>query len=328
MIFGDQNLLPIDAMVNSYRPQSPKTFFSGIRTFMRLPFIQSTENVDLAIVGLPFDTAVDFRIGARFGPESIRSASMWLHPFHQELGLDIFEFLSCIDYGDVTIFSNSAENSIRSISDSLSPLYKEKIIPIGLGGDHSVALGELRAAAEVYGPLSLILFDSHPDTWTSGMSGQPYWDSTPFRRAVEEEIVDPFTSIMCGIRGQTSSHRDFKYPYELGFNVVRASEIHKDGVEMLSGKIKKCVGAKPVFLSFDIDFLDPAFAPGVGTPQVGGFSSWEAQALIRDLCGINIIGADVVELLPAYDQGQITALAAANIIYEMISVIAWNRKNN
>ena len=304
--------------------ESPR--FSGVRSFMRLPSITTTEDVDVAVCGLPFDTSVSFRVGARFGPEAIRSASVLLRPYHADLDINIFDELSVVDYGDAPVAPGFTEDSFDRIVQFLEPLHTAGIIPLSFGGDHSVVLPELRAAAKKHGPLSLVLFDSHPDTWDSYF-GHAYFHGTPFRRAVEEGLLDPQHSIMIGLRGPLYDNNDWGETRKLGFEIVPAMEMHRNGISQLAQRALERVDGRPVFLSFDIDFLDPAYAPGTGTPEVGGFTTAQAQLLLRGLAGLNIVAADVVEVLPAYDHAFITAAAGANVAWEILSLIAWQRKN-
>jgi agmatinase len=294
---------------------------------MRLPHVTNTEGVDVAFVGLPFDTGASFKVGARFGPEAIRSASALLRPYHPELELEIFNWLSAVDYGDAPVAPGFIEDSYERVVSFLQPLYAARVIPIALGGDHSIALPELRAAAQQHGPVGLVLFDSHTDTWDSYF-GHRYFHGTPFKRAVEEGLLAPERSIMVGMRGPLYDRHDLDDARGLGFEIVTASQMHRQGISELPQQILARTGPHPVFLSFDIDFLDPAFAPGTGTPEVGGFATWQAQQLLRGLTGLNIIAADVVEVLPMYDANQITAHAAANMAWEILSLIAWPRAHN
>jgi agmatinase len=308
---------PIDSLV------SPR--FAGVRTFMRLPHLTTTENVDVAFVGLPFDTGVSFKVGARFGPEAIRSASALLRPYHSELDIEIFRWLSAIDYGDAPVAPGFIEDSFERIVNFLQPLHAAGVIPIALGGDHSIALPELRVAAQRHGPLALVLFDSHTDTWESYF-GHRYFHGTPFKRAVEEGLLAPEWSIMAGMRGPLYDRNDLADARAMGFEIVTASDMHRNGIVELPKQILARAGTHRVFLSFDIDFLDPAYAPGTGTPEVGGFATWQAQMLLRGLAGLNIVAADVVEVLPNYDPSQATAHAAANMAWEILSLIAWQRQ--
>ena len=299
--------------------------FSGVRTFMRLPNTQDLENADVAIVGAPFDTGATFRAGARFGPEGIRSVSHLLRRYNPSLGVVIFDHLSVIDYGDVPVVPGFIEASYKKISEGLEPIHRAGVVPIVLGGDHSIALPELRAAAAVHGPLALVQFDSHPDTWDSYF-GQKHTHGTPFRRAVEEGLLDTSRAIQVGMRGSIYDEGDWNDAREMGFDLVPTDEVRKLGIPAMIDRIRERVGDAKTYVSFDVDFVDPAFAPGTGTPEIGGFTSREAQEFVRGLAGLDIIGCDVVEVYPAYDPAGITALLAANVAHEFLSLIALRRK--
>jgi len=300
--------------------------FSGVRTFMRLPNVQDLENSDAAIVGAPFDTGGTFRVGARFGPESIRSISHLLRRYNPGLGVGIFDHLSVIDYGDVPVVPGYIEESYERIKEGLEPIHSAGVIPIVLGGDHSIALPELRAAAAVHGPLALVQFDSHPDTWDTYF-GQKHTHGTPFRRAVEEGLLDPSRSIQVGMRGSIYDEGDWEDAIDMGFDLVPTDTVRKLGIEETIARIRERVGDAKTYVSFDVDFVDPAFAPGTGTPEIGGFTSREAQEFVRGLVGLDIVGCDVVEVLPPYDSAQITALLAANVAHEFLSLFALGRKS-
>ena len=299
--------------------------FSDVRTFMRLPNTQDLENADVAIVGAPFDTGATFRAGARFGPEGIRSVSHLLRRYNPSLGVVIFDHLSVIDYGDVPVVPGFIEASYEKISEGLEPIHRAGVVPIVLGGDHSIALPELRAAAAVHGPLALVQFDSHPDTWDSYF-GQKHTHGTPFRRAVEEGLLDTSRAIQVGMRGSIYDEGDWNDAREMGFDLVPTDEVRKLGIPAMIDRIRERVGDAKTYVSFDVDFVDPAFAPGTGTPEIGGFTSREAQEFVRGLAGLDIIGCDVVEVYPAYDPAGITALLAANVAHEFLSLIALRRK--
>jgi agmatinase len=301
--------------------------FSGVRTFMRLPNVQDLENADVAIVGAPFDTGATFRAGARFGPEGIRSVSHLLRRYNPSLDVVIFEYLSVIDYGDVAVVPGYIEESYRTIAEGLEPIHRAGVVPIVLGGDHSIALPELRAAAAVHGPLALVQFDSHPDTWDAYF-GEKHTHGTPFRRAVEEGLLVPERSIQVGMRGSIYDQGDWDDARELGFDLVPTDAVRKLGMDETIARIQERVGDARVYVSFDVDFVDPAFAPGTGTPEIGGFTSREAQEFVRGLAGLDLVGCDVVEVYPAYDPAQITALLAANVAHEFLSLIALRRKNS
>ncbi|MHA1446056.1 MAG: agmatinase, partial [Candidatus Heimdallarchaeaceae archaeon] len=241
------------------------------------------------------------------------------------LNISPYEFLSGIDYGDLPVVPGYIEEGYKRIEESLVPIIEAGIIPILLGGDHAISLPELRAITKIHGPVSLIHFDSHSDT-VDEYFGKPYNHGTPFKRAIEENLLLADNSIQIGLRGSIYSPEHLEIPKSLGFDVVTTEEIREIGLDSLIERIKKRVGESKVFLTFDIDFVDPAYAPGTGTPEIGGFTSGETLKLIRGLVDINFIGFDVVEVLPAYDSSEITALLAANIVYEFISIIAIMKK--
>jgi len=292
---------------------------------MRLPNSQDLENSDAAIVGAPFDTATTFRVGARFGPEGIRSVSHLLRPYNPSQDVSIFDHLSVIDYGDVSVVPGYIEESYRRIAEGLEPIHRAGVVPIVLGGDHSIALPELRAAAAVHGPLALVQFDAHPDTWDAYF-GQKHTHGTPFRRAVEEGLVKPERSIQVGMRGSLFDSGDWNAARELGFELISTDGVRGIGISETIARTRERVGDAKAYVSFDVDFVDPAFAPSTGTPEIGGFTSREAQEFVRGLVGLDLAGCDVVEVYPAYDPAQITAFLAANIAYELLSLIAACKK--
>ncbi len=296
--------------------------FSGVRTFARLPHVtEDLEHVDAAIVGIPFDTGGTYRVGARFGPEAIRSASALLRPFHSGSAVPVFERLSVIDYGDVPVVPGYFEESAGRIVEGLLPLHRAGVVPIALGGDHSVALAELRATAAVHGPVGLVQLDSHSDT-SDSYFGVPYTHGTPFFHAAREGLLDPSRSIQVGLRGPVYSARDWEVPRRLGFEVLPATEAHELGMRRVAARIRDRAGSGPVFFSFDVDFVDPAYAPATGTPEIGGFTTWEVQVLLRELAGLDLVACDVVEVIPEYDVAQNTALVAANVVYELLALLA------
>jgi agmatinase len=310
--------------VVSYEPansfETPR--FSGVRTFMRLPNVQDLENTDAAIVGAPFDTGASFRAGARFGPEGIRSVSHLLRPYNPSQDVSIFKYLSVIDYGDVPVVPGYIEESYERIAAGLEEVHRAGVVPIVLGGDHSVALPELRAAAAVHGPLALVQFDSHADTWDAYF-GKKYNHGTVFRRAVEEGLLVPEHSIQIGMRGSLYDQGDLETSRELGVDLLTTGAVRKLGMEETIYRVCERVGDAKAYASFDVDFADPAFAPGTGTPEIGGFTSVEALELVRGLSDIDIAGCDVVEVYPQYDgPGQITALLAATVAFEFLSLLA------
>ena len=292
---------------------------------MRLPHVVELAGVDAAVVGIPFDTATTFRTGARFGPEGIRSASALLRPYHPVLDVNVVETISMVDYGDLAVAPGDTEGTYRRIESGLAPLVEAGVFTLVLGGDHSITLAELRAIARRDGPLALVLLDSHTDTWDEYF-GQRYFHGTPFKRAVEEGILDANASLLAGMRGSLYAASDLDDARSLGFLVVPSEELRALGPDGYAQAVHERVGDRPVFLSFDIDFLDPAFAPGTGTPEVAGFSTAEAVAFLRALRGLRLVGCDVVEVSPPYDSpGQPTALAASNVALDLLALYAVSR---
>jgi agmatinase len=300
---------------------------SGVRTFARRRHTRDLEGADVAIAGIPFDTGASYRTGARFGPEAIRSASVLLREWDPVLEVATLEELRVVDWGDVALTPGDAELAVSQIAAQLAPIAASGAVQLGLGGDHLVALGELRALAEaVGGPLGLVLLDSHADTWDTYM-GQRYFHGTPFKRAVEEGLVDPARSLLAGMRGSSYSPGDLDDARALGFQVVPFPELAAAGAGAYGELARERTGGGPCFLSFDIDFVDPAFAPATGTPEVGGPSSAEALAYVRVLRDIDFRGFDVVEVSPPYDgPGQQTSLLAANVLYSMLGLLALRKR--
>ena len=296
--------------------------FAGIRTFMRAPHVTDLAGVDAAVYGIPFDTATSYRTGPRFGPEAIRSASALIRPYHPALEVNVVEALSIVDYGDLPVSPGDTERTYAQVEETLAPLAEADVFPAAMGGDHSITLAELRVLARKHGPLALVQLDAHADTWDEYF-GQRYFHGTTFKRAAEEGLLEPRASIQAGMRGSVYAAGDLGAARELGFTVLTSDELRLLGAEAYGELVRERVGQRPVFVSFDVDFLDPAFAPGTGTPEIAGFSTAEAVAFLRTLRGIGLIGCDVVEVSPAYDgPGQQTALAAANVIWELLALRA------
>ena len=307
-----------------YRPLDAQVIprFGGIRTFMRAPHVTDLAGVDAIAYGIPFDTATSFRTGPRFGPEAIRSASALIRPYNPALEVDVVDALSIVDFGDVPVSPGDTERTYAQIEEALGPVLAAGVFPAAMGGDHSITLAELRAVARRYGPLSLVQLDSHGDTWEQYF-GQRYFHGTTFKRAVEEGLVDAASSVQAGMRGSLYGAADLQAARDLGFTVLTTDEVRELGPRAYGELVLGKVAARPVFVSFDVDFLDPAFAPGTGTPEVGGFSTAEALAFLRALRGIRLAGCDVVEVSPPYDgPGMQTALAAANVLYELLGLRA------
>jgi agmatinase len=296
--------------------------FAGIRTFMRAPHVTVLEGVDAVVYGIPFDTATSFRTGQRFGPEAIRSVSALIRPYNPALDLNVVDALSVVDFGDIPVSPGDTERTYAQIEEALAPLVAAGVFPVALGGDHSITLAELRSLARRHGPLALVQLDAHSDTWEEYF-GQRFFHGTTFKRAVEEGLLDVAASVQAGMRGSVYGSHDLQAARDLGFTVLTSDELRGLGAGAYGELVLGKTAGKPVFVSFDVDFLDPAFAPGTGTPEVGGFSTAEALAFLRALRGVTLAGCDIVEVSPLYDgPGLQTALAAANIAFELLSLHA------
>jgi agmatinase len=302
--------------------------FTGPRTYARLPHVKELDGVEAAVFGMPWDGGASFRGGARFGPEAVRSASGMIRTYNAVLKVQVFGALSTIDYGDAPTVPGYIEDTLERIAAFVSPLAGAGIVTVGIGGDHSVTLAELRALAAVHGPLGLVHLDSHTDLWEE-YNGHPYSHGTMFRRALEEGIVDPGRMIQAGIRGPLYGEADEDIPRALGVDTIPWIELAEMTPLELAARARERLGGRPAFLSLDVDFVDAAFCPGTGTPEVGGPTSFEALSFLRALASLPIVGFDVVEVSPAYDgPGQVTALFAANAIFEMLSMVTLQRRGS
>ena len=300
--------------------------YTGVRTFARCPHERPASGADVAVVGIPFDTGTSFRPGARFGPGAIREGSLLLRPYHPPLDVDVFAGRTVVDWGDLAVTPGNAERSVGQIASGLGEILDAGAVPLVLGGDHTVALGELRAHAAAHGPVAVVLLDAHADTWDA-YYGERYFHGTVFRRAVEEELVLPERSLLAGMRGSLYGPEDLDAARSLGFELLPCDELRQLSPTQYGERVRSRVGDAPVFLGFDIDVVDPAFAPATGTPEVAGLTPHEALAFLRELAGIPFVGYDVVEVAPAYDgPGQVTALLAANVAYEMLALSAVARR--
>jgi len=308
------------------RPRDPFSSprFGQIATFMLLPAAASPEGLDVALLGIPYDGGVSYRPGARFGPRAVREQSSLIRTWHPVLKVHPFERLRVADCGDIDVAPTSIEQTYAAITAKIDAVTAAGATPVCVGGDHSITLGILRSLAKRFGPLGLVHFDAHPDTWDQYF-GSKFFHGTPFRRAVEERLIDPRRMIQVGIRGPLYGPEDFAFHDEHGIEVVRIEAVKEHGTAWVAERFVRLRGA-PVYCSFDIDAVDPAFAPGTGTPEVGGLTSYEAQVLVRALAGLELVGADVVEVSPPYDgPGQVTALLAANLLFELVSLLALAR---
>jgi agmatinase len=291
-----------------------------VKTFARCPLVEDPGGVDVAVLGIPFDTATTNRPGARFGPEAIRSASIALRPYNPAQRAQVFGRLSVADLGDVPVTPGNAEKTVGQIAAHLEPIVRAGTRTLCLGGDHLVVLGELRALAAVHGPVGVVLLDAHADVWDL-YCGERYYHGSPFRRALEEGVVDPARSLLAGMRGGVYEPEDAELPQKLGFEVIPCDELVTLSPDEYRARVEARVGDGPVFLSFDVDVLDPAFAPGTGTPETAGLSTREALGFVRALRGVRFAGYDVVEVSPPYDgPGQPTAVAAANVAFELLTL--------
>lgn len=310
-----------------YQPKdsSKSPRYVGVRTFMRLEQIRTTDNVDFVVLGIPFDTAASNRTGQRYGPQHIRDFSVLLRPYNPDMDINIFEYCSGVDYGDINVIPGNIQRTYDNIVEGLTPILDKNITPIIMGGDHSISLGNLRAFHARYGPIALVHFDSHGDTWDN-YYGEKYMHGTPFRRAVEEGLIDVEHSIQVGMRGPLYGPEDIEDARKLGFEVIPMREARTIGFEKVMERIHQRVGDKLVFVSYDIDFVDPAYAPGTGTPEVGGPTSFEALEYVRGLDGLDVVGFDLVEVLPSYDSNEITAVLASTVMFEMITLTALKKR--
>lgn len=298
--------------------------FCGIRTFMRLPELRTHADVDFAILGAPADTGSTFRPGQRFAPAAIREMSMMLRAASLTLDINMFEYISGVDWGDVNVSPCDLAKAHAAIQAEMAEILAGDVIPVCLGGDHSVTLPELRAIAEKHGPVALVHFDAHLDTYDIE-NGDTLTHGTPFYIACREGLIDTSRSIQVGIRGlfNTSAR---KVSEDLGFKVIMAEEMREMGLDEVARQINARVGAAQAFLTFDIDFVDPAFAPGTGTIEVGGFTSYEALKLLRQTKDLNYVGMDIVEVLPAFDPTQITAYLGGAVVHEFLAMLAYRRR--
>ena len=305
---------PVDAMAY------PR--FEGIRTFMRLPHLAEVERLreaDLAIVGVPFDTGATYRVGARFGPAGIRQESMLLRPYHPELAVDVHAELSLVDHGDLPVTPGYLPESHAQIAEAAAGVLATGVTPLFLGGDHSVSLPLLRAVAARHGPVALVHVDAHADLWPGYFGGKDT-HGTPFRLAVEEGLIDPAAS--CRSASVARSTANDRAGRAAGLATLTADEFDRRGVEVAVEDLRANARAPGLRTQLDIDCVDPAYAPGTGTPEVAGLTSVQALRLLRGLAGLDFVAFDLVEVMPAYDVGAVTQLLAANLAYEMIALAA------
>ena len=307
---------PVDAT------QVPR--YAGPATFARLPRLDEVSRADVAVLGVPFDSGVSYRPGARFGPSHIRASSKLLRPYNPALDAHPFAAHQVADAGDIGVNPFDLMEAISTIDTAVTSLRADGAKVLTLGGDHTIALPILRSLARDHGPVAVLHFDAHLDTWDTYF-GAPYTHGTPFRRASEEGLLNLEQCMHMGIRGPLYSRQDLEDDAVLGFQVVRSDDYEVDGVAGAVARMRARLGDAPVYVSVDIDVLDPAHAPGTGTPEAGGLTSRELLNTLRGLAGLDVIGADIVEVAPAYDHAEITGIAAAHVAYELLSVLALNR---
>jgi agmatinase len=308
-------------MTNQPRASFESPRFAQPATFMRLPFVEDPRGLDVAIVGVPYDGGTSYRPGARLGPREIRAQSSLIRPYNFFQKTAPFDRLQVADVGDVDAPPTSIERCYAAVEARIGAIADAGAAPVVIGGDHSITLPVLRALARRHGPLALVQIDSHIDTWDEYFGGK-YFHGTPFRRAIEERLIDGARFVQVGIRGPMYGEDDFAFHRERGITVVDIDQVKARGVDWTVSEIRR-VASGPAYLTFDIDGVDPAFAPGTGTPEVGGLTSHEALRLVRGLAGVSLVGGDIVEVSPLFDgPGQITALLAANLMFELLCVLA------
>jgi agmatinase len=295
--------------------------FAGPGTFARLPRRDEVERCDIAVVGVPFDSGVTYRPGARFGPIAVRTASRLLRSYHPGLDVEPFRVAQVADVGDVAVTPFSIDEAVAQIEAGARKILDDSRHLVAIGGDHTIALPILRAVRERFGPVAVVHFDAHLDTWDTYF-GADITHGTPFRRASEEGLLVEDRSIHVGTRGPLFTPHDLVDDTRLGFGVVTAMDLETDHIEGVVRRIRERVGDSLVYVSVDIDVLDPAAAPGTGTPEAGGLTSRELLGILRGMADLPIVSGDIVEVAPAYDHAEITATAAAHVVYELIAILA------
>lgn len=305
-----------------YQPQSGNEMprFAGRATMMRLPAMETAEGLDAAFIGVPLDIGTSLRAGTRFGPRQIRAESVMIRPYNMATGAAPFDSLAVADIGDVPINTYNLLESVRIIEDSYTRLMQYPVVPMTLGGDHTITLPILRAIARKHGPVALVHVDAHTDT-NDDMFGEKIAHGTTFRRAVEEGLLDCGRVVQIGQRAQGYASGDFQWGVDQGFRLVQAEQCWYQSLAPLMAEARAQIGDRPVYLTFDIDGIDPAWAPGTGTPEVGGLTAIQALEIVRGCRGMNIVGCDLVEVSPPYDLSGNTSQLAANLLYEMLCVL-------
>ena len=293
--------------------------FGGIATMMRLPHVPDAAGLDVAFVGVPFDIGTSNRAGARFGPRQIRTESCLIRPYNMATRAAPFDSLQVADIGDVAINTFNLEKSVAIIEQAYDEILEQGCKPLTMGGDHTISLPILRALKKQHGPVGIVHVDAHADI-NDHMFGEPVAHGTPFRRAIEEGLIEPTRMVQIGLRASGYAADDFDWPREQGVRVVQAEECWYQSLKPLMEEVRDQLGVGPVYLTFDIDGLDPAYAPGTGTPEIGGLTVHQGLEIIRGCRGLDVVGGDLVEVAPAYDTSGNTALVAANLLFEMLCV--------
>jgi guanidinopropionase len=307
----------------SFKPVSGNVLprFAGIATFMRLPYLSQPEGVDIGLIGVPWDGGTTNRAGARHGPRQIRDLSTMVRNVHHVSGIKPFELCNCADLGDTPVNPIDLADSLQRIEDFFARVHEAGVVPLSAGGDHLVTLPIMRAIAKDR-PLGMVHFDAHTDTWDRYFGDQIYTHGTPFRRAIEEGLLDPKRTVQIGIRGGLYGEADNQWGLEQGIRVITIEEFYELGLAAVIAEARRVVGEGPTYISFDVDGLDPVYAPGTGTPEIGGFSTFEAQQMLRGLGGLDLIGGDVVEVAPPFDPSGNTALVGATLMFEILCLLA------
>ncbi|TWT13913.1 agmatinase [Reyranella sp. CPCC 100927] len=305
------------------KPQSGMVVprFGGIATFMRLPAFTDPAEVDIGLVGVPWDGGTTNRPGARHGPRQMRDMSTLMRRVHHVSNIEPYTLARIGDLGDTPVNPASVDDSLTRIEAFYAKLHKAGVVPLSAGGDHLVTLPILRAIARKR-PLGMVHFDAHSDTWDTYFGGYKYTHGTPFRRAIEEGLLDPKRIVQIGIRGSLYGNADMAWAYDQGIRVITIEEYFDLGVDKVIEEARRVVGDGATYVSFDVDGLDPVFAPGTGTPEVGGYSTHEAQRMIRGLRGLDLVGADVVEVSPPFDPSGNTALVGVTMMWELMCLLA------
>ncbi len=309
----DQKYQPVDAAV------VPR--FAGVATFMRLPLVSGPEGLDIALYGIPWDGGTTNRAGARHGPREVRSQSSLMRRVHHVSGTEPFSLARVADVGDLSVNPIDLADGLARIEAGVQAIVSAGAVPLGIGGDHLTTLPVLRAVAR-HRPVGLIHFDAHSDTNDTYFGNNPYTHGTPFRRAIEEKLLDPTRCIQIGIRGSIYEPGEHDWARQQGIRVLYMEEFSERGPAEVMAEAKRIVGTGPTYVSFDIDSIDPSMAPGTGTPEIGGFSTREAQQMVRLIEGVDVVGADVVEVSPPFDVAGLTAIAGATMAFELLCVIA------